>query len=58
MTEQEPDRPGQVMLDDAICEAIKHARREWSLTPYEIVGVLTTIAARWAHTSIQHEDME
>lgn len=52
------DRPGQVVLDDAICEAIKHARTEWDLTPYEIVGVLTTIAARWAHTSIVHEETE
>lgn len=57
MSDREPDRPAQVVLDDAICDAITHAMREWNLTAYEVVGVLTIVAARYAHTSISHDDV-
>ncbi len=52
----EPDRPGQVVLDDAITAAINAAIEEWDLTSYDVVGVLTIIAARFAHESIVHGD--
>ncbi len=54
MTAEDPDRPGQCLLDEAICAAILKTRQEWGLTHYEIVGVLTMIAARYAHLSVAH----
>lgn len=54
MTDSNPDRPGQCLLDDAICAAILKTRSEWTITSYEVVGVLTMIAARYAHLSVAH----
>ncbi len=56
MTDQDPDRPGQMLLDDLICDAIKQGAREWTLTDYDVVGVLTIIAARIAHKSVTHDE--
>jgi len=54
MSETDPDRPVQMLLDDAVCKAIEEMQAEWCLTAYDVVGVLTTIAARYAHDSILH----
>ncbi len=50
-----PLRDAQMMLDDAIDTTIERAFKEWDLTVYDVVGVLTVIAARYAHMSCVHE---
>lgn len=55
-TPEEGERPGQFVLDEAIDAAIKKVRHEWGLTHYEIVGVLTIIAARYSHMCVSHDD--
>ena len=50
------DRPSQEVLDDAIAAVITRAIREWDYSEYEVVGVLTVMAARYAHLSIVHEE--
>lgn len=58
MTEQEPDRPAQYQLEDALENTVEHCLKEWDLTSYDVVGVLTVMAARYAHQSIPHEECE
>ncbi len=50
------DRPGEALLDEAIEAAISKALKEWDLTVYEVVGVLTVMAARIAHKAIDHDE--
>jgi hypothetical protein len=56
--DRKPDRPGQVALDDAVCEAIRRALREWDVTYYDVVGVLHMVADRYSHVVIEHEGEE
>lgn len=53
-----PDKPGQVVLDEALVAVIKRISAEWDLSPYEIVGILHTVAARVAHSSCKHAEDE
>lgn len=50
----EPLRPGQEVLEEAVSDVIGDIMREWEVTHAEVVGVLTIIAARYAHECIEH----
>jgi hypothetical protein len=52
----EPDRPGLAQLEEAICNAVAQVQEEWDITVYEAVGVLTVLAARYAHSAIEHHE--
>lgn len=54
--DKEPDRPAQVVLDDAICDAIKRAMHEWQVTQYDVCGVLSVILARYTHIHMDHSE--
>lgn len=56
MPPPDDDRPAHEILDDAVTTAIQRVVDEWRLNSYEVVGVLTVIAARFAHLGIDHED--
>ncbi len=56
MSDPVPTRPGQVVLDDAVCAAIGTAIKEWDLTTYEVIGVLTTIAHRMTYQLIDSQE--
>lgn len=53
-----PDRPGLIQLEDAICAAVEQTQKEWDITIYEAVGVLTVLAARYAHMAIIHDEVD
>ncbi len=51
------DRPAQEQLMNALDDTIGRLAKEWDFTPCEIIGVLTILAARFAHQTL-HEDDE
>ena len=51
----EPLRPGQEVLEEAVSDVIGKVMDSWDVTHAEVVGVLTIIAARYAHECIEHK---
>ena len=56
MSDDRGERPSQEVLDDAIKDTINRLMKEWDYSAYDIAGVLTIMAARYAHLSIVHDD--
>ncbi len=54
----EPLRPGQEVLEEAVSNVIGKTMEAWDVTHAEVVGVLTIIAARYAHECIEHRKEE